>query len=164
MTIAVFLCIIISIKETILQKEIRDERLFVVEEKNSLQEDEYEYRFMGPTVLVAIAFLMAGFMKSTQPIETLAQRMSWVKSFPAAFVRFVGIAEVLGGIGLILPALTHILSWLTPIAAIGLVIVMIGAIIYHASRREYSNIGVNMVLLLLAAFIAYGRFMIVPIA
>ncbi len=115
-------------------------------------------------VLLAVMFLMAGFVKASQPLDTLAKRMTWVSSFPAAFVRFIGIAELLGGIGLILPALTHVLPWLTIAAAIGLVIVMIGAAVFHAVRREYSGIGITIVLLILAAFVAYGRFMLSPIS
>ncbi len=73
------------------------------------------------------------------------------------------MAEVLAAIGLILPWLTHILSWLTPLAAVGLVIVMIGAIIFHIRRQEYPNIIFNLILLVMAAFVAYGRFVLVPL-
>lgn len=115
-------------------------------------------------VLLAIAFLMAGFMKASQPLDALAKRMTWVPNTPPAFVRFIGIAEILGGIGLILPALTHVLPWLTIAAAVGLVIVMISATVFHAVRREYSGIGATIVLLILAAFIVYGRLMLSPIS
>ena len=70
--------------------------------------------------------------------------------------------ELLGGIGLILPAVTHILPWLTVAAAIGLALVMISAAIFHASRREFSIIGFNIVLLLLAAFVVIGRLTLAP--
>ena len=113
--------------------------------------------------LLALAFLMAGAMKTFQPIENLKKNMGWVATFPPAFVRFVGIAEILGGIGLILPAVTHILPWLTIAAAVGLVIAMIGAVILHASRKEYAGLGAPLVLLLLALFIVLGRGMWVPL-
>ena len=64
----------------------------------------------------------------------------------------------------LLPAVTGILPWLTPLAATGLVLTMIGAMFTHGRRGEYSQIGVNVVLLLLALFVAYGRFVIVPIS
>ena len=107
--------------------------------------------------LLALAFLMAGFMKAFRPIEALKKNMAWVATTAPSFVRFIGVAELLGAIGLILPKATGILPWLTVAAAIGLIIVMISAAIFHASRKEYSHIGPNIVLLLLAAFIAVGR-------
>src|SRR5689334_20513139 len=75
-------------------------------------------------VLLALAFLLAGVPKASQPIPTLAKRITWANDVPAPFVRFIGVAEILGALGLILPALTGILPWLTIAAAIGLVIVM----------------------------------------
>ena len=114
--------------------------------------------------LLALAFLLAGFMKATQPVANLKKNMAWVSAFPTAFVRFIGVAELLGAIGLILPALLNIQSWLTVAAAAGLVVVMASASIFHASRREYSNIGMNIVLLLLAVFIIVGRTALSPLA
>lgn len=113
--------------------------------------------------LAALAFLISGFLITFQPIDIVAKTMAFAKSFPPTFVRFIGIAELLGGIGLILPALTHILPWLTGAAAVGLVIIMIGAIGFHISRREYSAIAPSVILLLLAAFIVYGRWILLPL-
>jgi putative oxidoreductase len=79
------------------------------------------------------------------------------------FVRFIGTAELLGAIGLILPALTRIAPVLTPAAASGLVVVMLSAIVFHATRKEYRQIGGNILLLLLAAFVVYGRLALAPI-
>lgn len=75
----------------------------------------------------------------------------------------MGAAEVLAAIGLTVPGLIKILPWLTPLAATGLVIVMIGAVIFHLPRREYPNIVLNLVLLVLAAAVAYGRFVLAPL-
>jgi uncharacterized membrane protein len=102
-------------------------------------------------------------MKGFLPLATVKKNMPWANHVPAGLVRFIGIAELLGAIGLILPAVTHILPWLTIAAAGGLVLAMICAAIYHASRREFSSIGVNVVLLLLAAFILLGRAMLAPL-
>ena len=77
-------------------------------------------------------------------------------------MRFIGAGELLGGIGLILPAVTNILPWLTVAAATGLALVMISAAIFHASRREFSMVGFNIVLLLLAAFVVVGRVTLAP--
>ncbi len=115
-------------------------------------------------ILVGLAFLAAGFPKALRPVDEVAKRLTWAKQVPLWFLRFLGIAELLGGIGLILPAATKILPWLTVGAAIGLVVVMVSAIIFHISRKEYSHLGVNVVLLLLAAFIIIGRVAWAPIA
>ena len=115
-------------------------------------------------ILLALAFGIAGIMKVSQPIDWLEARMGWVKSVGPRGVRLIGSLEILGAIGLILPAVTGILPWLTPLAATGLVLTMIGAMITHGRRGEYSQIGMNVVLLLLALFVAYGRFVIVPIS
>ena len=112
--------------------------------------------------LLAVAFLGAGTMKLSQPKEKLAANMGWVEDFSQPAVRLIGAVEVLGAIGLMLPALTGILSWLTPLAALGLVLTMVGAALTHLRRKEYGNIAVNVVLLVLAAFVAYGRFFVLP--
>ena len=77
-------------------------------------------------------------------------------------MRLIGSLEILGAIGLILPAVTGIWPWLTPVAAAGLALTMVGAMITHGRRGEYSSIAFNLVLLLLALFVVYGRFVIVP--
>ena len=114
-------------------------------------------------ILLALAFLMAGTLKITQPIDKLAARMQWVNSMrPPELVRLIGTLEVLGAIGLILPAVTGIWPWLTPVAGIGLMLTMIGAAMLHARRGEAAHIAPNIILLLLAAFIVIGRFVVVP--
>ena len=111
-------------------------------------------------VLLAFVFIAHGRLM-VFPAATAQSGMDYILAIPMGFRRFVGVAESLGGIGLILPALTRILPWLTPLAAMGLVIVMIGAVIFHIPRKEYPNIVFNLVLLALAAFVAYGRFVLV---
>lgn len=115
-------------------------------------------------VLLALAFTMAGVMKATQPIEALAAQMPWAGDVPAALVRFIGVSELLGGIGLVLPSATRIQPRLTPIAAAGLVLVMILAALFHASRGEWGGLVPNAVLGGLAAFVAWGRWKAAPIA
>ncbi len=109
-------------------------------------------------ILLAVAFLGAGIMKSTQSKEKLGEKMAWVEDFSPGMIRFIGIAEVLGAIGLILPAVTGIAPVLVPLAATGLAVAMVGAIITHVRRSELNVIGANVALLLLAAFVAWGRF------
>ena len=113
-------------------------------------------------VLVALAFLAAGIPKATQPIAALSKRMTFVTHFPVPIVRLIGIAEILGAIGLIVPPLTHILPILAVIAAIGLGIIMVGAIVYHIQQKEYPPISATGILLILAILIIVGRIAIVP--
>lgn len=114
-------------------------------------------------ILLALAFGAAGMRKITQPIEKLATSMEWVKDFTPRTVRLIGVLELLGAIGLILPAVTGIWPWLTPLAAVGLVLTMVGAMIVNVQHGKYSHIGVNIALLVLAAFVVFGRFVVVPL-
>ncbi len=115
-------------------------------------------------ILLALAFLMAGGMKVSQPIEKLGKAMSWTAHASVGSVRLVGVLEILGALGLILPAVTGILPWLTPVAAIGLVLTMIGAAIVHIRLKEFAGLGAPLVLFLLALFIVYGRFVVAPLS
>lgn len=109
--------------------------------------------------VLATMFLMAGISKSTQPIEKLLKSgISWADRFPTSTVRFIGISELLGGLGLILPWLLDWYPILTPSAASALAFVMMLAIFHHAKYKESKGIVVNIVLLSLLAFVAYGRF------
>ena len=108
--------------------------------------------------VLALAFLAAGLMKVSQPKEKLATSMGWVDDFSPGTVKFIGVMEVLGAIGLILPAATGIAPVLTPLAATGLAVTMILAAIVHGRRGEPQMIIVNAVLLVLALFVAIMRF------
>ena len=111
-------------------------------------------------VLVAVAFLGAGATKLSQPKEKLLENMAWVEDFSQPTVRIIGALEILGAIGVVVPALTGILPWLTPLAALGLVLLMLGAALTHLRRTEYGYIIMNAVLLVLAAFVVWGRFFV----
>jgi uncharacterized membrane protein YphA (DoxX/SURF4 family) len=109
--------------------------------------------------VLAVAFLAAGAMKLTQPKEKLAAvGMGWTEDFSAGTIKTIGLLEVLAAVGLIVPAALDIVPVLVPLAALGLVLIMIGAVITHARRHELSSIVVNLVLLALAAVVAWGRF------
>lgn len=109
-------------------------------------------------VLLAVAFLGAGLMKLTQPKEKLAEKMGWAENYSPGMIKAIGALEILAAIGLILPALLDIAPVLVPLAALGLVVIMIGAVITHARRKENREIVPPLVLLLLAALVAWGRF------
>lgn len=112
--------------------------------------------------ILAAMFLMSGSMKTFKSIDELAPKMPWVKQVPSWQVRFIGITQLLAAFGLILPKLTGILPVLTPVAALGLVLTMVSAAIFHLKRNEMQAIGINMVLLSLALFVAVGRLFIMP--
>jgi uncharacterized membrane protein YphA (DoxX/SURF4 family) len=108
-------------------------------------------------LLLAVAFGMAGFMKLTTPLDQLAAQMAWVDYTPAPLVRFIGLSELLGAVGLVLPSALRILPWLTPLASGGLVTVMVLAALTHLTHGEAAFVPVNLVLGALAAFVTWGR-------
>jgi hypothetical protein len=110
-------------------------------------------------ILLFAMFGLAGIMKSTRPIAKLGEMMGWVKDYKPTTVRFVGIVEALGALGMILPMATGILPWLTPLAAIGFVIIQLLAIPVHAKRNETGKtLPINLLLLALSIFVVWGRF------
>jgi uncharacterized membrane protein YphA (DoxX/SURF4 family) len=108
--------------------------------------------------LLALAFLGAGLTKLVQPKEKLAATMGWVDDFSPGTVKLIGALEVLAAIGLILPAALDVVPVLVPLAAVGLVALMLGAAVTHARRKETPMIAINVVLLVLAVVVAWGRF------
>ena len=108
--------------------------------------------------LLALLFLFAGGTKLVLPIEALTAQTP----LPGLFVRFIGVAEVLGAIGLILPGLLGIRPGLTPLAAVGLVLIMIGATVLTLGGGEVAMVLIPLAVGLLLAFVAYGRWRLAP--
>ena len=109
--------------------------------------------------LLALIFLMTGTMKIIRKKEDLADQMAYVEDFTQQQIKGIGVLEVLGALGVVLPWATGILIWLTPLAALGLGLTMVGAFLTHLRRKELIPMGiVNIVLFSLAVFTAYGRF------
>jgi uncharacterized membrane protein YphA (DoxX/SURF4 family) len=106
-------------------------------------------------VLLALLFLFAGSMKLIMPIEMMTAQMAL--PLPGAFLRFIGVAEVAGALGLILPGLTHIRRMLTPLAACGLIIIMIGATVVTLASSDVVSALMPLVVGLLCVAVAYGR-------
>ena len=104
-------------------------------------------------VLLALLFLFAGGMKLVLPIEEMTKQMP----MPGLFLRFIGVAELLGGLGLIFPGLLRLRPGLTPLAAAGLVIIMVGATALTLAIGPVATALIPLVVGLLAAFVAYGR-------
>jgi hypothetical protein len=110
---------------------------------------------------LAVVYLAAGGLKVVRPRERLVAtgNLDWMKDSSDAGVKAVGLVEILGALGVVLPWLTGIAPILTPIAAVGLVVVQIGALRVHLVRNERRPLPANVLLLLLAAFVAAGRFL-----
>jgi uncharacterized membrane protein YphA (DoxX/SURF4 family) len=110
-------------------------------------------------IVLALVFAVAGSVKLIQPRDQLAKTLGgWVDDFPTPLLKPLGLAELLGAAGLIVPPLVRIAPVLAAVAAGGLSVTMIGAIITHARRGEYPNVAINVVLAIMAATVAWGRF------
>jgi uncharacterized membrane protein YphA (DoxX/SURF4 family) len=114
--------------------------------------------------LLAFAFFGAGAMKLATPVDQLAAQMAWVTHVPAAGVKLIGLAEVLGAIGLILPSVLRFRPRLTPLAASGLALTMLGAVVTHIAIGEPAMTVPPLVLGGLAGVVAWGRSKAHPIA
>jgi putative oxidoreductase len=97
----------------------------------------------------------------TRPIDKLAKQSPWAAEIPLLLVRFIGLAEALGGPG-VLVALVVGQNWLAILAASGLALIMLLAALFHATRREYREVGITLVLGALPTFVAYGRASVIP--
>ena len=113
-------------------------------------------------VLVAAAMILHGVIFL---IPGVFEKMSagHPSPYPQSFMQFIFLMEALGGIGLILPAATRILPFLTPLAALGLTIIMGGAVYTHLTTGQAATVGVPIILTILSAIIAYGRWRVAPI-
>ena len=113
-------------------------------------------------ILLALVYLNAGFLKTFKSIQEIAPSIFWAPSVPEPLVRFIGISELLGAIGLVLPGAIKIGPQLTTLAAGGLTLIMLLANIFHISRGEFFILPMTGLLFLLLAFITYGRWKLFP--
>lgn len=109
-------------------------------------------------VLLALAFAGSGLLKVSAPKKKLDDLFGYPKDLSTGLVRFIGTMELLGAVGVVLPAATGIAPVLTPLAATGLGTVMLLALGFHARRREPQAFPINLALLALAVLVAWGRF------
>jgi uncharacterized membrane protein len=114
-------------------------------------------------VLLAAVFLLVGYTHAVASIEVAVTRAPWVASLPVPLVRFIGVAELAGALGLLLPAATRIRPTLTPLAALGMAIMMVLAVPFHLVRGETGAVILNLALGSLAALVAWGRARRAPI-
>ena len=108
--------------------------------------------------LLALVFLLAGGLKVVRSRDQLRSFMQWVEKTPAPVVKLIGVLEILGAAGLILPGALHVAVILTPLAALGLVIVMAGAVVTHLRMGDRRGVAMPGVLLILSAVVAILRF------
>ncbi len=114
--------------------------------------------------VLALAFLAAGAMKLLMPIADLHDALAWTADVPTALVRLIGLAEELGGLGLVVPAATRVRPRLTALAAAALALDMVVATLFHLVRGEASMMPVTLLLGAVLAFVAWGRAVRLPIA
>jgi uncharacterized membrane protein YphA (DoxX/SURF4 family) len=119
------------------------------------------YALWTVQVLLALVFMFTGVVKLVTPVEEMMAQMPL--PIPGWFLQFIGVAEVLGALGLILPGLLRIRPGLTPLAAAGLVIIMIGATVLTLATGEVALALIPLVVGLFAAFVAYGRWRLAPL-
>jgi uncharacterized membrane protein YphA (DoxX/SURF4 family) len=109
-------------------------------------------------------FGMTGYAKTFQPVSELSQSIAWVADVPEGLVRFIGICELAGALGLVLPSIIRFLpGYLTPLASMGLMTIMVLAMGFHTMRGEISTLPINIVLGGAALFVAWGRYRKYPI-
>lgn len=113
-------------------------------------------------VVLALLFLLFGVTHLMRR-ETMRERVPWMWAVPREALAVIGLLEILAAIGLVLPAMTRIQPFLTPLAALCLAVLMVFAIVFHVRRGEMPNIVLNAILGLLAAFVAWGRFIAFPL-
>ena len=112
------------------------------------------------SAVLAALYLMAGFTKIAKPKQALLTepRLSWVEDFSSGQVKAIGAAEIAGALGLVVPWLTGVAQILTPVAAVGLALLQVGAAIVHGRRGERATVPINLVLCALAVFVAAVRY------
>jgi uncharacterized membrane protein len=136
-------------------------RILAKEGKHSMQGLEFhglEWMFAG---VLAVVFLVTGLNRAFR-YEQSRKNFPWVKDVPRTLVLVIGIAEILGALGLILPAVTGIYPWLSFYAACALALLMFMASTFHAQRREWADFALSLILLLFLLFVAYSRRGLVP--
>ncbi|XAH21716.1 DoxX family protein [Xylophilus sp. GW821-FHT01B05] len=111
----------------------------------------------GAQFVLAGLFLFSAFMKLATPFPELARMMPWTGELPQTFVRFIGLVDLAGGLGILLPSLTRVLPRLTVLAALGCTVLQVFAIVFHVSRGEAPMIVLNIPMLALALFVLWGR-------
>ncbi len=115
-------------------------------------------------VVLAAVFCMSGVIKLTIPIAELSATMPWTGDVAPGFVRLIGMIDLAGGLGILLPSLTRIQPRLTVLAALGCIVLQLLAFAFHSSRGEFAVLPMNVLLVGLSAFVLWGRAKKAPVA
>lgn len=113
------------------------------------------------SIVLAAVFLLTGVNRAFR-YEKARDLFPWIKNMPRALVQAIGVVEILGALGLILPVLTGIYSWLTPVAAVALALLMFMAAVFNLTRRDKADTALNILLLLMLGLVAYIRWPLMP--
>jgi len=113
-------------------------------------------------IVLAMGIGMAGWVKVARPKTELQDRLAWMQDYPQSTIRIIGLLELAAAVGLVVPTASGFLPILTPWAAIGVGILMVLVMVVHARRGESRYLAVNVVVLMTAAFIAWGRLSVLP--
>lgn len=119
-------------------------------------------RLWAAQIVIGLFFVFIGIQHLVVP-DGLPSQLEWMYDLSTPLHLVTGVAEILGGLGLILPGLTKIGTRLTPLAALGLMVLMTGAIIWHIRRGELFNVGTNLVVIIILAYIGYGSWRAQPL-
>jgi uncharacterized membrane protein YphA (DoxX/SURF4 family) len=114
-------------------------------------------------LLLASFFVMVGYSHALMPFEEIAREATWMNDVPRWLSLFIGYAEIVGGLGLVVPAATRLAPGLTPLAALGLATIMILALAFHVLKGEASVVWLHALVAALGLFVAWGRWRKVPI-
>ncbi len=107
--------------------------------------------------VLALVFFAAGMMKLTEPREKIIAKMPFAEDFSLNILRLIGLLEVLGAAGLLVPMLARVFPMLMLWAGMGLMLIMVGAMVTHIRRKEYPNLIINIILFTMAGFVTWGR-------
>ena len=108
-------------------------------------------------ITVAVILLISGYTKVFLPHEQVAEAAEWTGAYTEIFVRYIGVIDILGGLGLILPGLLNIYPRITGYTALGIAVLMVAAMVLHIDRYEFGAIWINIFILIASVIIAYGR-------
>lgn len=119
-------------------------------------------RLWAAQIVIGLFFIFIGIQHLVVP-DGLPGQLEWMYDLSTPLHYVTGVAEILGGLGLLLPGLTKVGTGLTPLAALGLMVLMTGAVIWHIRRGELFTVGTNLVVIIILAYIGYGRWRVHPL-
>ncbi len=124
---------------------------------------KFEYILLGAQALLALNFLFTGFMKLTAPKEKLVQLIGWPEDYSMKTVKFFGVWELIGAVGVVLPIFVEGIAIVTPLAATGLGLIMAGSMVVHIQREDIAKLTMSLVMFFVAVLAGFGRLLEIAI-